>query len=472
MIALPRLLYFFANIPIWLPPSWFQELDCLIRDLIWDTGRRRAALRILRLPVTSGGLGVPDFQYYYWAAQFQWIARWVKGVHTEEMGLIGDDQGRAALIWRLVRNRNLTEGGTCLLKVAMKCWNKCTQTLQPSPIYAPETPLVGLPRLVARMSPFYTSRELTDWTEAGVLTVGDCYASGELLPFDTLVELTGLPTGQFLKYESLKKSIRALWGGIGEETPIHLVLQRVLTMGKGRHLITWLYKALIDMRYKCPKATRNRWERDMGLIIDDRDWNTCLEQVKRVSRNSRMKYTQFNYVHQCYLDPLKIAKMFGGPTRPCPRCGSLRASFYHMVWECVTIEGFWTRVVAHINRTLHRGYSANPLGCLLGVMNRPAQRKAGNRLTDLAFVVARKSIAKYWKSPAGPSYVGWVHEMGKWCRAEEELIIKEERIGTRLQMLSPLWKEVIEAFAMAVEGNENTEGEQDLQGEKTGSDTE
>ena len=272
------------------------------------------------------------------------------------------------------------------------------------------------------------------------------------MPFEVLVEQSGLSVGQFLQYESLKNSIKELWGRVGEGTPIHLVLQRLLIMGGGRHLITWIYKAVIQMQYICPRATKARWERDLGLQLESRDWDTCLEQVKKVSRNSRMKFTQYNYLHQCYLDPAKITKMFGGPARPCPRCKLLQVSFYHMVWECDKIIDFWTKVVAHINRALHRDMQVSPLGCLLGVLRRPAQKKAGNKLVDLSLVVARKSIAKFWKSSLGPSYEGWIQEMGQWCRAEEELIIKEERMGVRLQPLSQLWREVVEAFALAGKG--------------------
>ena len=224
-------------------------------------------------------------------------------------------------------------------------------------------------------------------------------------------------------------------------------------MGKSRHLITWFYRALTDMAHGCPGATKSRWERDLGLQIEDRDWNTCLEQVRRVSRNSRMKYTQFNYLHQCYLDPAKIAKMFGGTPKTCTRCNWTCASFYHMVWECTTVGAFWNRVISHINRTLNRDLPLSPIGCLLGVLKRQAGKKVGNRITDLELVVARKSIVKHWKSPLGPSYEGWVQEMGRWCRAEEELLIKEERMGVRLQLLSPLWKEIVEAFALAAEDN-------------------
>ena len=402
---------------------------------------------MLRLPVDRGGLGVLDFQCYYWAAQLQWIARWVKGIHPEEMGAMGDEPRQGALICRLLQRPERLIRGPCLLKIAMKCWDKCMQDLLPAPRYAPEIPLVGLPRRVAGSPPYYTTGELADWTEADILTVGNCLGAGELLPFDALTEERDLPVGQFLKYESLKNSMRELWGEIGEETQTHEVLQRILTMGRGRHLITWLYKALIDMKYRCPGASRSRWERDLGLQLEDKEWTSSLEHIKKVSRNSRLKYTQFNYVHQCYLDPSKITRIFGGPARTCPRCGSTQATFYHMVWECRLIREFWIRVIARINRTLSRDMPASPLGCLLGVIKRPAKKKAGNRLVDLALGVARKSIAKHWKSQTGPSYEGWVQEVGRWGRAEEELLIKEERIGVRLQLLSPNWKEVIEEFA-------------------------
>ena len=178
-----------------------------------------------------------------------------------------------------------------------------------------------------------------------------------------------------------------------------------------------------------------------------------------------MKFTQYNYLHQSYLDPVKISKMFGGMTRNCPRCTASQASFYHMVWECGKITEFWERIVAHINRTLHRNMQVNPLECLLGVLKRPTLKKVGNRLIDLSLGVARKSIAKYWKSPAGPKYEGWNREMSQWCRAEEEIILKEERMGVRTQPLSQLWREVIEAFALAGEEDDNEQNGRALNNE-------
>ena len=122
MIVLPRRLYFFANLPAWLSPYWFGELQQLTRDLVWDTGRWREALHTLQMPLTGGGqFGVPNYKLYYWAAQVQWLARWVKDIDAGEMGEMGDENRRGALIWRMICSPNSVKGDTRLFTVAIKC---------------------------------------------------------------------------------------------------------------------------------------------------------------------------------------------------------------------------------------------------------------------------------------------------------------------------------------------------------------
>ena len=86
----------------------------------------------------------------------------------------------------------------CLLKIAMKFWDTCMWELQSTPRYAPEIPLVGLPRAVVGSPPFHMAGELTDWTEVDILTVGNCLESGEPLPFDVLTNKWDLPVDSSL----------------------------------------------------------------------------------------------------------------------------------------------------------------------------------------------------------------------------------------------------------------------------------
>ncbi|KAJ1120088.1 hypothetical protein NDU88_008264, partial [Pleurodeles waltl] len=79
MIILPRLLYYFANLPLLIPRAWFRDLNAILRELIWDNGRRRTTLATICRPPNAGGLGAPDFEAYYLASQLQWISGWLVG---------------------------------------------------------------------------------------------------------------------------------------------------------------------------------------------------------------------------------------------------------------------------------------------------------------------------------------------------------------------------------------------------------
>ena len=79
-----------------------------------------------------------------------------------------------------------------------------------------------------------------------------------------------------------------------------------------------------------------------------------LERVHKVSRNTRYMYTQFNYLHTTYLTPHRLKVMLQVNTMHCPRCGTIDAGFLYMVWECLTIEEFWTKMVTEVERTLVR----------------------------------------------------------------------------------------------------------------------
>lgn len=54
MVMLPHLLYHFANLSVNVPTALFRQLDSLLRDLVWDGGRRSIALVTLRCPTRGG----------------------------------------------------------------------------------------------------------------------------------------------------------------------------------------------------------------------------------------------------------------------------------------------------------------------------------------------------------------------------------------------------------------------------------
>lgn len=65
---LPRFLYLFQCILIFLTKSFFLLIDKLISAFIWNGKNARIRKSVLQRHREHGGLSLPNFQYYYWAA--------------------------------------------------------------------------------------------------------------------------------------------------------------------------------------------------------------------------------------------------------------------------------------------------------------------------------------------------------------------------------------------------------------------
>ncbi len=68
MTLLPKFLYLFQCLPILIPKSFFRALDSLLINYIWNGKHPRLRKAFLQRPKQTGGMALPNFQYYYWAA--------------------------------------------------------------------------------------------------------------------------------------------------------------------------------------------------------------------------------------------------------------------------------------------------------------------------------------------------------------------------------------------------------------------
>lgn len=82
MIFLPQILYLFQNIPIFLPKSFFKQLDSIILPFLWGYKNHRVKKAHLCKPKREGGLALPDFCLYYWASYIRLISLWLDDHNT------------------------------------------------------------------------------------------------------------------------------------------------------------------------------------------------------------------------------------------------------------------------------------------------------------------------------------------------------------------------------------------------------
>lgn len=83
MVTLPRFLYIFQNVPIFLSTFSFKTLDSIIMPFIWGYKPHRISKKHLCKPKELGGLMLPLFQHYYWAANARALVYWQQAYPTE-----------------------------------------------------------------------------------------------------------------------------------------------------------------------------------------------------------------------------------------------------------------------------------------------------------------------------------------------------------------------------------------------------
>lgn len=83
MNVLPRLLYLFQSLPIFLPKSFFQSTNRLLSSFIWGGKKPRIRRELLERPKKDGGLALPNLLNYYWAANLQKVVYWFQSPHTD-----------------------------------------------------------------------------------------------------------------------------------------------------------------------------------------------------------------------------------------------------------------------------------------------------------------------------------------------------------------------------------------------------
>lgn len=86
MNVLPKYLYLFQCLPIWLPERFFSQLDSMILNSIWGGKNPRICKSLIQKG--RGDSVYPNSQLYYWTANLHKVALWISDtdsdwVHTE-----------------------------------------------------------------------------------------------------------------------------------------------------------------------------------------------------------------------------------------------------------------------------------------------------------------------------------------------------------------------------------------------------
>lgn len=118
-------------------------------------------------------------------------------------------------------------------------------------------------------------------------------------------------------------------------------------MAGGRRLISHLYRALRDDLPEETLKIQQRWDMLLDEPLTQNEWKRVHKGVQNVSTNTRFKL-QYNLVHQVYLTPHTISKIYPSRVDEFPRCKQQGADFLQMIWSCGALFSYWEAVLKEI----------------------------------------------------------------------------------------------------------------------------
>lgn len=201
MNVLPRFNFLFQMLPCFLSVDFFKSINSRILRFIWNNKKPRISLMTLMKPESMGGLGLPNLQHYFWAAQLRNLVSWsmerqesmwvqMEAKPFEPLPLIS-----LLFINHFEKIKNMDKSFSVFntLQIWKDCRNKCGITSCTS-IYSP---IYQNPDLNIKT----TMINIGEWTNSGVIQFKDLLnLNMQLKLFIDLRVEYNIPNQHFFKY--------------------------------------------------------------------------------------------------------------------------------------------------------------------------------------------------------------------------------------------------------------------------------
>ena len=417
MVSLPRFLYLFQNVPIYIPKSYFKSIDSIIMPFIWGYKSHRISEAHLQKPREHGGLGLPCFLHYYWAANARVMVYWQ---FAQEKDV------RPALPPWLAIEKSLTPKTSLTatlfssprplasfredhftLSNGQRIWNQIRKAceLRNTSIHAPIWHNHAFP-------PSFTDSAFKDWSRKGIVTVEDLYINGHFASFDQLVSKFSPLKTQFFRYVQLRNYVRQNIPSF-ESLPADDSMSKILLGSpEAKNLISSFVGIFLNQQDKSTLKIKQTWERDLNIEISDDVWEGALKNIKSCSINSRLQLIQFKVTLRLHYSKVKLHNFFPNLSPLCNRCKIAEGTLAHHFWDCPNLYNFWCLVFQWYSTVLNVSLTPDPETALFG-HSTTLENLDHNARTILVYgmVIAKRCILKLWKSDSAPQFDTWLSEL-------------------------------------------------------------
>ncbi|XP_072135984.1 MTOR-associated protein MEAK7 isoform X2 [Mobula birostris] len=417
MTILPRFLYLFQCLPVFLSKLFFKSVDQAITSFIWENKVPRVNKRILQRGRDVGGMGLPSFIHYYWASNIQKVLFWLH---------------RPDIIWCLLESRS--------------CHSSSLPALVYSSLPLKSSQFTSNPVVLSTLKIFNQSRchykfisasvlgpihknhlfppstfdsAFRQWGLNGLMRIKDLYTDNIFDSFDNLRGKYGLPHNHFFKYLQIRHFVKEKFPSFPVLPPAMLWEKFTLSFNN-KGLISELYSQLMSLGVQDLNKTKSRWEDDLGMDLVEEYWAKVLNRVHFSSSCARLGLIQFKVLHRVHLSKARLVDIYPGTDAGCDRCSFSPAGLIHAFWSCPRLDDCWALVFKIISEVLGVTLRPCPLIAVFGVADDDLGLNASQSdIIAFTSLLAHRRILLVWKSATPPTAAAWLEDVMFFLKLEK-----------------------------------------------------
>ncbi|CAJ1062856.1 LINE-1 reverse transcriptase -like protein [Xyrichtys novacula] len=418
MNVLPRFLYLFQALPVFIPRSFFCKLDSLLSSFIWGDKPSRIKREYLQRSRVEGGLALPNFKFYYWAANISKIICWSQHPDLDWCKI----EANSCL------NTSLLALTTTKLPILPKRHSANPIVVSTLQIWSQFRTFFGL-RELSPYSPIYNNHlfapSITDpsyltWHRLGLSRLSDLYIDGIFANFRELANKYELPNSHLFRFFQIRDFVKTHNPSFPNKPPSSGMEPILEAPGQLKGLLSFVYKVISSLRATTVDGIRLGWEEEFGEPIADDTWKRAQTLVNGSASCARLSLIQLKVFHRSHYSKAKLARIYPTLDDTCDKCQLSHADLTHMFWACPCIQTYWTDIFRHLSQMFNINLQPSPESAIFGVLPRELTY---NRTTQngIAFLtlLARRKILLEWKSSHAPQSHSWLKDVMAYLKLEK-----------------------------------------------------
>ncbi len=278
MVSLPKFLYLFQNLPIFISNYYFKKIETIILDFIWGYKKHRLSKKHLFRSTRDGGLGLPVFKHYYWAANAWALAYWQWGspdhellnsaplwIKLELMSLLKPYASLSSLLFTNVTSTKSVSHSFIVrnsLKILIQIKN--TYKVPNISIYTPVCHNHAF-------TPALLDRTFATWYTKGLKCLQDFYIDNTFASFDQLRDKYNLSKSHFFRYMQLRHFVRDNIPHYETKEKGHALLE-LFSMFPNRKKFISNFTIFFNKEPELALSIKRAWESEMSDVLPNEVW--------------------------------------------------------------------------------------------------------------------------------------------------------------------------------------------------------